>query len=231
MKQKINILLAEDDDSLRILIKDYLNMIGYNVIDCKDGKEALAMYKKTKPSLLLLDVMMPKIDGFSLVEEIRKKDVETPIIFITARSLQEDKIFGFKIGCDDYLVKPFSSEELSLRIGALLKRCKQPVNESKAKQIKLGEISFYPEERLIGTDSFRHTLTRKEADLLFYLAKNKNGLLTRKDILREVWKDDNYFAGRSMDVFITRLRKYLKGDPLVNIVNVHGTGFRLEVKE
>lgn len=228
-KEKIEILLVEHDKSLRMLIRDYLGMMNYRVTEYKDGAKALAKFKELKPSIVLVDVLMPDNEGVNLIKSIREIDSKTPILFLADDTINTANIDGFIIGVDDYLIKPFTSEEMSLRISILIKRAyHSTVKKSKGK-IQMGQIAFFPEERLMRTDSFRHTLTRKESELLFYLASNIGELLPRRQILNEVWRDDNYFAGRSMDVFITRLRKYLKADLNVHIVNVHGTGFRLEV--
>lgn len=228
-KEKIELLLVEHNKSLRMLIRDYLGMMNYRVTEYKEGAKAFAKFKDLKPSVVLIDVMMPDNEGINLVKSIREIDTKTPILFLADDAINDITLEGFKIGVDDYLIKPFTSEEMSLRISILIKRAYHNTVKKTKGKIQMGGISFFPEERLIRTDSFRHTLTRKESELLFYLASNIGELLPRRQILNEVWRDDNYFAGRSMDVFITRLRKYLKADLNVHIVNVHGTGFRLEV--
>jgi DNA-binding response OmpR family regulator len=230
MEWKAKILLVEDDPNLSDVLTDFLEMTGYRVVVADDGSKGLEEFGKEKFDLLILDVMLPVMDGFSLAIEIRKTDISTPIIFLTARGQMEDRINGFKIGCDDYIAKPFSSEELSLRIEAILRRCRlesKPADESYA----LGQFVFDPVNYELRKGSSRINLTPKEAALLRVLCEHKNMLLTREKALKVVWGDDDYFIGRSMDVFITKLRKYLKDDPDVAIVNVHGTGFRLEVKE
>jgi DNA-binding response OmpR family regulator len=235
MKGKLaKILLIEDDPNLSEILKDYLEILGYDIVRCFDGLEGLSAFYRQSFDLCLLDVMMPKKDGFTLAEDIRKINKDIPIIFITARSFKEDRIQGFKVGCDDYICKPFSTEELSLRVQAVLKRC-QTTLASKAfndKEIfELGTFVFDYSNMVLKSNNAVQPLTRKEADLLHLLVINKNQLLKREVALKIVWGDDDYFIGRSMDVFITKLRKYLKDDPAVAIANVHGTGFKLEVKE
>lgn len=230
MEQKAKILLVEDDPNLSDVLTDFLEMLGYRVVLAVDGSKGLDEFNNEKFDLLLLDVMLPVMDGFSLATEIRKTDANIPIIFLTARGQMEDRINGFRLGCDDYIAKPFSSEELSLRIEAILRRCRlesRPAVES----FLLGQFVFDPANFELRKKDKRINLTPKEAALLRVLCEHKNMLLTREKALKEVWGDDDYFIGRSMDVFITKLRKYLKDDPDVAIVNVHGTGFRMEVKE
>jgi DNA-binding response OmpR family regulator len=211
-------------------LKDYLEMLGYQVILAADGDAGLANYRKSKVDLCILDVMLPKKDGFTLAKDIRELNSQVPIIFLTARGLMEDRVTGFKSGADDYITKPFSSEELSLRIEAILRRCGISQN-GEEDNIQIGEYLFDVANFELVHGKEKHSLTPKEAALLKVLCKHKNTLLTREKALKEVWGDDDYFIGRSMDVFITKLRKYLKDDPNVAIMNVHGTGFRLEVKE
>ncbi len=230
---KPKILLVEDDPNLSFVIQDYLEMLNYDTMLCKDGEEGLMEYRRTKYDLLILDVMMPRRDGFSLAGEIRETDDITPIIFLTAKSLKEDRIKGFQVGCDDYIAKPFSTEELSLRIKAILKRCMarqvlSPAAEQKVYSI--GTYTFDPVNMTLVHGTEQHTLTRKESALLKLLCLYKNKLLSRETALKSIWGDDDYFIGRSMDVFISKLRKYLKDDPRISITNVHGTGFKLEVE-
>lgn len=233
-KQTYRILLVEDDPNLSMVVKDYLEMLNYETTLCKDGEEGFNEFSNNSYDLVILDVMMPKKDGFSVAEDIRKFDDITPIIFLTAKSLKEDRIKGFMAGCDDYIAKPFSTEELSMRIKAILKRCNYVQNTSMddpQKTFQIGLYSFDYDNMLLSKDGDKHTLTRKEAALLKLLCIYKNKLLTRETALKSIWGDNDYFIGRSMDVFITKLRKYLKGDPNISITNVHGTGFKLEVKE
>lgn len=233
-KQNCRILLVEDDPNLSMVLQDYLEMLNYNTTLCKDGEEGFNEFSNNSYDLVILDVMMPKKDGFSVAEDIRKFDDITPIIFLTAKSLKEDRIKGFQAGCDDYIAKPFSTEELSMRIKAILKRCNYVntnVQDDVQKTFEIGMYSFDYENMMLSKDGDEHTLTRKEAALLKLLCVYKNKLLTRETALKSIWGDNDYFIGRSMDVFITKLRKYLKGDPDISITNVHGTGFKLEVKE
>jgi DNA-binding response OmpR family regulator len=231
-KNKIKILLAEDDSNLSSVLTDYLDMMDYYVDTADDGQEGAEMYNKGAYDLCILDVMMPKKDGFRLAKEIREKDGNIPIIFLTAKSMKEDRITGFKAGCDDYITKPFSSEELSLRIKAILKRCEirdSHFQQPSQKSYRIGKYTFDPNNMTLNNKEQSRVLTKKEAALLRLLAENKNKLLTREHALNTIWGDDDYFIGRSMDVFITKLRKYLSDDPSVKIVNVHGTGFKLEI--
>jgi two-component system OmpR family response regulator len=232
MNDKIRILLVEDDPNLSLDLQDDLEMLGYDVELCHDGVEGLKAYKRKKFELCIFDVMMPKKDGFSLAEEIRFQNKIIPIIFLTAKSLKEDKIKGFQLGCDDYITKPFITEELSLRIKAILKRC-QLTDGSKTEmdqKFEIGIFTFDYESMKLRTIDTEQGLTKKEAGLLRLLCVHKNKLLTREVALKTIWGENDYFIGRSMDVFITKLRKYLKADPTISITNVHGTGFKLEVE-
>jgi DNA-binding response OmpR family regulator len=235
---KTRILLVEDDANLGDVLCDYLEMQGYEVSRAVDGIAGLELFKTESFDLLLLDVMLPKKDGFTLATEIRVLNLEVPIIFLTARSQTEDRIEGFKTGCDDYILKPFSTEELELRIGAILRRCRQGDqngnlngSESGGGIYPMGKYIFDSANQELRIDGKRIGLTTKEVELLRVLYSHKNRLISREKTLKAVWGSDNYFIGRSMDVFITKLRKYLKDDPDISIVNVHGSGFRLEVKE
>jgi DNA-binding response OmpR family regulator len=227
------ILLVEDDPNLSLVLKDYLEILFYETTLCADGEEALNEFKTNFYDLCILDVMLPKKDGFTLAKEIRKFNKEVPIIFLTAKSMKEDRIKGFQLGADDYITKPFSTEELSLRIEAILRRSKKksyfPVVDN-IEIYKIGKFSFDYTNMVLKSDKAEQYLTRKEADLLKLLCINKNKLVHREIALKSIWGGSDYFTGRSMDVFITRLRKYLKDDPEVSITNVHGTGFKLEIK-
>ena len=226
--KKKNILLVEDDPNLGSLLKDYLSLKGYIVTRCLDGEEGKNVYAKGSFDLLILDVMMPKLDGFTLAKHIRKTDKQTPIIFLTAKSLLEDRLKGLKIGGDDYITKPFSSEELLLRIDNIFKRTTtagQLKHEDKV--FKFGSFVFDYKKRILNNGKISKQLTSKESELLKLLAQNKNEVLERSVALREIWKNESYFTSRSMDVFITKLRYYIKVDPSVEIINVHGTGFKL----
>jgi two-component system, OmpR family, response regulator len=230
---KINLLLVEDDANLSMVLQDFLEITGYNCEVAADGKEGLRLFLKNPFDMCILDIMMPKMDGFTLAAEIRKKNPGIPIIFLTAKSLKEDRLKGFQQGCDDYITKPFSTEELSMRIKAILRRCMRTeiVDFKDAPRFTIGKYTFDVENMQLLDKDKKQSLTRKEAALLKLLCEFKNRLLPRDMALNMLWGDADYFAGRSMDVFIARLRKYLKGDPHVAIINVHGTGFRLEVEE
>ncbi len=228
------ILLVEDDPNLSLVIQDYLEMLNYKTRLCRDGQEGIDQFRKNKYDLVILDVMMPKKDGFTVAQEIRKVDEAIPIIFLTAKSLKEDRIKGFQSGCDDYISKPFSTEELSLRIKAILKRCQTnnlELLEPKSKEFQIGNMVFDHVNMVLRSDESEQFLTRKESALLKLLCQYKDQLLSREIALKTIWGDDDYFIGRSMDVFISKLRKYLKADPRISITNVHGTGFKLEVRE
>lgn len=234
---KAKILLVEDDINLGDVLRDYLELQDYEVVRALDGMEGLVNFKMQSFDLLILDVMLPRKDGFTLAAEIRELNHEVPIIFLTARGQLEDRVAGFKAGCDDYITKPFSSEELELRIDAILRRCRQTESASQPAVLDkqgvhtLGKYTFDSANHELRIAGKRIGLTTKEVELLRVLYSHKNQLITREKTLKAVWGSDNYFIGRSMDVFITKLRKHLKDDPDISIVNVHGTGFRLEVKE
>ncbi len=226
------ILFVEDDPNLSMVLQDYLEMIGYKVDHAKDGEEGLQFFLKGSYQLLILDIMMPKKDGFTLAAEIRQQNQSVPIIYLTAKNMKEDRIKGFQTGCDDYITKPFSTEELSLRIKAILKRCyanSAKDSESDETVFIVGKFTFDSSNMTLKSENFERRLTRKESGLLKLLCQNVNSLLPREVALETVWGDNDYFIGRSMDVFITKLRKYLKEDPNVKITNVHGIGFKLDV--
>jgi two-component system, OmpR family, response regulator len=235
MKQlKPRILLVEDDPNLSFVIKEYLEILNYDTTLCNNGESGLEEFHKGKYNLVVLDIMMPKMDGFSVAEDIRKGDDATPIIFLTAKTLREDRLRGFKAGCDDYITKPFSTEELSLRIKAILKRCmimENGVTNHSVKVFPIGNFIFDFENLILKNGHSEQSLTRKEGALLKLLCIYKNKLLPREIALKTVWGSDDYFFGRSMDVFITKLRKYLKNDPTITITNVHGSGFKFEIPE
>ena len=218
--------MVEDDLNLGFVIQDSLKMNGYDVRLETNGKDGLQAFNNGTYALCIFDVMLPKKDGFSLAEDIRKTDSQIPIFFLTAKSLTEDRIKGFKSGGDDYLTKPFSTEEFLLRVEALLKRSGNV--ESSVNSYSIGKLEFdYSNYKLKGTDSDQK-LTKKEAEILKLLCENKNQVMERDLLLNMVWGDDSYYVGRSLDVFITKLRKYLKADPTIQITNVHGIGFKLE---
>ncbi len=226
------ILLVEDDINLGFVVQDTLKSEGFRVHLCKDGKEGLLQFNKESYDLCILDVMMPKKDGFSLAEDIRKINEDVPLMFLTAKDNAEDKIKGLKLGADDYVTKPFSSEELVLRIRAILKRNPSLKNKSKDKnKFNIGKYAFDASNYEISLDGSRKKLTKKESELLKLLAEHKGQVIEREILANMIWGDDSYFVGRSMDVFITKLRKYLSDDPTISISNVHGVGFRLEVEE
>lgn len=227
--KKANILLAEDDNNLGFVLKDYLEMLNYNVDLRKNGVEALQAFKSRSFDICILDVMMPLKDGFTLAKEIKEINSEVPIIFLTAKSMTDDRIKGLKLGADDYITKPFSTEELSLRVNAVLKRSKKITEEQKETNFKIGKYNFEYANQTIEINGTKQNLTKKEAELLKMLCENQNNVLRREVALKKIWGDDDYFMGRSMDVYITKLRKYLKDDPAISISNIHGTGFKLEV--
>ncbi|WKK58030.1 MULTISPECIES: response regulator transcription factor [unclassified Sphingobacterium] len=228
MNQKI--LLAEDDPNLGDLLKDYLELKGkFDVVLSKDGQEALEAFRKDNFDLCILDVMMPKKDGFSLGKDIRKINQTIPIIYATAKGMMEDKTQAFELGGDDYITKPFRVEELLLRINALLKRAAKDKDEEVADKFEIGDYFFDYTSQIISYKGQQQKLSTKEAELLRLLCLKKNDVLTREEALVKIWHDDNYFTGRSMDVFLSKLRKYLKEDPNVEIVNVHGKGYKLLV--
>ncbi|MCS7018543.1 MAG: response regulator transcription factor [Cytophagales bacterium] len=222
------VLYVEDDLSLAFVTIDNLEMRGYQVIHCQDGKTALTAFKAQQPDICVLDVMLPDLDGFTLAKAIRQLSVEIPIIFLTSKSQKEDKIYGLKLGADDYLTKPFSIEELDLKMQVFLKRSKVSLSSINEKQyVRLGSYLFDVDNLLLIHGEEKQSLTKREADLLALFCRHKGNVLKREDILREIWGTDDYFAGRSLDVFISRLRKYLKADERIAIENLHGIGFKL----
>ena len=229
MNTKANILYVEDDSSLSFVIKDNLEENGYTVVHCTDGESAWQQFMKHTFDLCLLDVMLPKKDGFALATQIRKKNALIPIIMLTAKNMDEDKIHGFKTGVDDYITKPFNMQELLLRMEVFLKRTKIDANVFPS-EVTIGSIIFHYEELELQTLEGIIQLTQKEADLLKYFCLHVNQTLKREDILLSVWGKDDYFLGRSMDVFITKLRKHLKADPSIEIQTIHGKGFKFLVK-
>ena len=232
MRENKNILLAEDDENLGKLLISYLQAKGFDVELAKNGKIAYELFNNTKQKfdLLVLDVMMPEMDGFTLGSEIRLLDKSIPFLFLSAKSMKEDKLKGFGVGADDYITKPFSMEELLARINAILKRTTS--NEKNIQEkIHVGKIQYEPELSVLHLNEGPKKLTTKENMLLKLLVQNQNDLLDRQAALRAVWGDDNYFNGRSMDVYIAKLRKLLKEDENIEIMNVHGIGFKLLVKQ
>lgn len=227
-QEKVKILLAEDDKNLGNLLKEYLEAKDYSVHLAVNGKEAFDIFVKKKFDICIFDVMMPVSDGYTLAKEVRKLNKMVPIIFLTAKSMKEDVIEGFNTGADDYITKPFSMEELLLRLQAILRRT-QPSSVSEQTEFSIGKYKFDSKSQTLDLKGKPQKLTTKESDLLKLLCMNPNNIVDRDFALNAVWKDNNYFSGRSMDVYIAKLRKYLKEDPRVEIVNVHGRGFKLLV--
>ena len=222
------ILLVEDDPGLAFVIQDNLAIKGYDVTCCNDGEAGERAFFASTFQLCILDVMLPKKDGFTVARNIRDKDRDVPILFLTAKTMVEDKIKGFQTGADDYITKPFSLDELFYRIEVFLRRTQQHVPADTV--FKVGKFQFDPFSFTLKHNGEEKTLTQKEAEVLKLLYRNRNRVLRREEILTHVWGDDDYFMGRSMDVFISKLRKYLRHDPDIQIVNYHGVGFRLEIR-
>ncbi|RMF04530.1 MAG: DNA-binding response regulator [Bacteroidetes bacterium] len=221
---RAHLLYVEDDESLSFVTRDHLELQDYQVTHCLDGKSALQALAENDFDLCLLDVMLPEMDGFTLAREIRKQDSQTPILFLTAKSLKEDRLEGLRLGADDYITKPFSIEELILKIEVFLRRS-QVNNSIRPTAFQLGEYSFNYNNLELSHQEQTRRLTQKEADLLRYLYENRNKVIKRSAILEAVWGEDDYFLGRSLDVFISRLRKYLNKDEALRIENIHGVGF------
>lgn len=231
MDKKMNILLAEDDKNLGSILKSYLEAKGFEATLCENGKIALDVFKKGDFDFAILDIMMPVMDGFTLAKEIRKLDKKTPLLFLTAKAMQEDKIQGFEMGADDYLTKPFSMEELLLRIKAILRRTNLKNHKHVNPIYKFGNYTFNYDHQTLESGKAKNKLTSKEAELLRLLCDNLNEVLDRSVALNKIWNDDSYFNARSMDVYITKLRKFLKDDPKVELLNVHSVGFKLIAPE
>lgn len=229
--EKAKILLVEDDTNLGQVLKNYLELHDYIVELCRDGILGLAAFRRESFDLCVLDVMMPNMDGFTLAEEIRNADPDVPLFFLSARGMKEDLIKGYKLGADDYIPKPFDSEVLLHKIRAVLKR-NQDVQDRHPSQIefKFGVFDFNSKLRILKFSGKEHTLSPKESALLQMLCEYKNDLLPREQALKRIWGSDTYFNGRSMDVYIAKLRKYLSADENVSIVNIHGNGFRLVIQ-
>lgn len=226
---KVKILLVEDDLNLGLIISDHLKSDGYAVSLCNNGIEAMQRFNEDKFHLCIFDVMLPRKDGFTLTRDIRKTNSEIPILFLSARGMTEDKVEGFNAGGDDYLSKPFSIEELQLRIKALLKRVNIKVDEKEQTNYLLGIFVFDTENQTLVSNDKVKTLTKKEVQILKILFKYKNQVVSREVILNAVWGQNDYFVGRSLDVFITKLRKYLREDTKILISNIHGVGFKFEI--
>lgn len=230
MDEKISILLCEDDENLGMLLREYLQAKGYSAELCADGEAGYRAFLKSKFDICVLDVMMPQKDGFTLAQDIRAANSDVPIIFLTAKTLKEDILEGFKIGADDYITKPFSMEELVFRIEAVLRR----VRGKKSKEsntYKIGRFTFDTQKQLLSIDDKQTKLTTKESELLGLLCAHANEILQRDFALKTIWIDDNYFNARSMDVYITKLRKHLKEDDSIEIINIHGKGYKLITPE
>ena len=225
--KKSKILLCEDDTNLGMVLKNYLELNDYDVTLERDGRLGLAAFQREKYDICLLDVMMPNMDGFTLAEEIRDVDPDIPLFFLSAKTMKDDIIQGYKLGADDYITKPFDSEVLLLKIKAILKRNEEENRISDNIEFDLGRFHFNPKLRELKHDELTQTLSPKENELLKMLAEHKNDLLPRERALKKIWGSDTYFNGRSMDVYIAKLRKYLKDDTNIEIVNIHGNGFRL----
>ena len=224
--EKTRILLCEDDENLGMLLREYLQAKGYNVTLAPDGEAGFQHFSNEKFDLCILDVMMPKKDGFTLAQDIRKVNAVIPIVFLTAKSLKEDVLEGFRIGADDYINKPFSMEEMLLRIEAIMRRISGKKNKN-GSEFQLGNMTFDSQKQTLTSEKGVAKLTTKECELLSLLVQNANSILERNYALKTIWVEDNYFNARSMDVYITKLRKHLKDDPSVEIINVHGKGYKL----
>lgn len=227
-KDKPKILLVEDDQSLGLVIRDFLILSGYNCLLIDDGISAWNIFQSTPFDLCILDVMLPRMDGFSIAEKIRNINANVPILFLTSKQSKEDKIIGFKTGADDYITKPFNIEELVLRIEVFLKRSRKELYNEKI--FRIGLYTFDYENLLLQNGNNKYTLSQREADILHLFCINPGGIIKRDDLLNTIWGTDDYFKGRSLDVFISKLRKYLKGDPKIEIQNLYSIGFRLIVR-
>lgn len=230
MTSKTRILLAEDDPNLGSLLQEYLQAKEFETVLCTDGDKAFKTFSKQQFDFVILDVMMPVKDGFTVAKEIRTINKKIPIIFLTAKSMKEDTLKGFSLGADDYITKPFSMEELLVRVNAILRRTDKHQSESDEKHtFTIGDFDFDYDRQVLKVNGDETKLTTKENELLHLLCINKNGVLERNYALNAIWGDDNYFNGRSMDVYIAKLRKHLKPDPEIEIINIHGKGFKLLV--
>jgi two-component system OmpR family response regulator len=228
-EEKTRILLAEDDENLGSLLREYLQAKSYETHWLSDGDKAYKSFRKNKYDICILDIMMPVKDGFTLAREIRMIDPDVPVIFLTAKSMKDDVLEGFSIGADDYITKPFSMEELLFRIEAILRRTRGKGVQSQQTEFEIGRYHFDANKQILTLGDETHKLTTKESELLKLLCNHANNILERNFALKTIWIDDNYFNARSMDVYITKLRKYLKEDPSVEIMNIHGKGYKLIV--
>lgn len=225
MAAKAKILMIEDDPTLGFVVKESLIDKDYDVVLCPDGESGFQQFMKHNFDIILLDVMLPKKDGMSIAAQIRKKNESVPILMLTSKNMDDDKIAGFRSGADDYITKPFNMQELLLRIEVFLKRT-QKKNDNIPAGFKIGDLNFNYAELMLYTDREKHQLTQREADLLHYLCLNANKVLKREDILLHVWGKEDYFLGRSMDVFVTKIRKHLKAEPRAELQTIHGVGFK-----
>lgn len=230
-EKEIKVLLAEDDKNLGSILKNYLIAKGFETSLFPDGKQAWESFQQEDYTFCIVDVMMPVMDGFTLAQNIRSINKEIPMLFLTAKSLQEDKLKGFNIGADDYMTKPFSMEELLARMKAILRRSKEMESEKDQRFFKIGSLEFDYDRQMLKMENKEKKLTSKESDLLKLLAEHANHTLDRTEALQKIWHDDSYFNARSMDVYIAKLRKYLKEDPDIELINVHGVGFKLIVSK
>lgn len=229
---QINVLLAEDDKNLGSVLTSYLSAKGFPTTLCINGQEAFDNFKKDKFDFCIVDVMMPVKDGFTLAKEIRQIDQKIPILFLTAKSMQEDKLKGFELGADDYLTKPFSMEELLMRMQAIIRRATDSkIMETNRTFYEIGKFTFDYNRQILKLSEEEQKLTSKESELLKMLCDNINDVLDRSVALKKIWHDDSYFNARSMDVYVTKLRKYLKGDSNIELINVHGVGFKLVINK
>lgn len=223
------ILLAEDDVDFGNILQQYLTLHNFDVVWAKDGKEALEIFKNNDFDICVFDVMMPKLDGFSLAEKVIQQNPEMPFVFLTARNQKEDKLKGLKLGADDYIVKPFEADELILRLQNIIKRTQKSVVTTTSDIVKIGSYTFNPKQLQLEHKTKTQRLTEKEVQLIQFLYEHKNQLLKREEILSEVWQNDDFFSGRSMDVFISRLRKYFAEDPTIKIESIRGVGLEFKV--
>jgi two-component system, OmpR family, response regulator VicR len=229
---KATVLYVEDDRNLAFMVQDFLQQAGYNVVHAENGNLAWQAYLQQQPQLCILDVMLPELDGFSLAERIRQHSPHVPIIFLSAKGLKEDKLYGLKLGGDDYLTKPFNIEELLLKVEIFLRRNQvNPQAAKAAEELPIGQYVLNVKQLSLSHAGASQKMTLKEAMLLQYLRQHSNQVLRREEILQKLWQSDDYFLGRSLDVFVSRLRKYLAADPALQIENVHGVGFRFVCPE
>ena len=228
---KAKLLVVEDDPNLGDILNEYLTMKGYSTVLCRDGEEGWSKFKKGAFDLCILDIMMPKKDGFTLGKEIKKVEEDLPIIYLTAKNLKDDVIEGLKIGADDYITKPFSMEELLLRVNAILRRTMKNEETATLKSYKFGDFTLHYDQQILEGPEGKQKLTSKENELLRLLASELNKNVSRSQALKQIWGDDSYFNARSMDVYLSKVRKLLKDDPKVQIITLHGEGFKLVAGE